>query len=162
MRQHRQRLRRRQSILRSGECQIICEMLLLEINKNQIFSLCVQIYRPSASDDCLLPLVDVSSPSAVISLFCGLQHQAWFCKALSPGSNGPGWDKYPGCETKSILMSLSVQSVLSPFLQNARPRRVMERGHSFLGGPGPSCAVPQSFLTPLGAAAAVSSHVSQK
>lgn len=104
--------------------------------------------RPSASGDCPSPLVDVSSPSAVISPFCGSQRQAWCCKTLSPGSNGPGWDKYPGRETKSTLMSLAVQSVLNLFLQNARPRRVMERGHSSLGGPGPSCAVPRA-LRPL-------------
>lgn len=95
----------------------------MEINKNKIFNACgwVQIYgtQPSSSGDCVLPLLNVVSVSAGISLISGLQHQAWCCKVLMPGvSNGPGWDKYTGCEMKSILMSLSVQSVLKLFLQN--------------------------------------------
>lgn len=143
----------------------------MEINKNNIFSACgwVQIYgaQLSSSGDHVLPLLDVASPSAGISLISGLQHQAWCCKVLTWGSNGSGWDKYTGCEMKSILMSLSVQTVFKLFLQNTRhgssvspEMRSLLLIFLFSVDMVPSVPCPELFILslPLGFAAAVTKH----
>lgn len=76
----------------------------MEINENQGFSACAGTHlqssaQPSSCGDPFLPVLKVVSPSPEFSLISGL---------LTPGSMESEWDKYTGCEMKSILMSVSV------------------------------------------------------
>lgn len=93
----------------------------MEIKKNQHFQcLCVgtDLWTRTSSGAHFLPPPDVAPPSAGIPLISGLQHQAWWCKCCWGPSGQGGTDKHTGCEMKSLLMSLSVQTVLNLFLQN--------------------------------------------
>lgn len=139
-------------------------MLLLEINKNQIFRVCTDLLtsvRPSASGDCLTSrgcLLSLSNSHTVLWIATpGLVLQS-----VAPGVQRARVGQISGMRGKVHTYALVRPIGFEPVPAECTSSKRDGEGSLLPLWTWFQLCRPQSSLTPLGAAAAASSHVSQK